>query len=229
MLIIAVAIPASTQASEWEPILDEQGIRVWQRELPDSSFVEFRARGEIASAIIHVAAVLRNSGRGQEWMENCVDSHVVEWKSAIDAVIYNRTQSPTFIFSDRDLVADARTTVIPETKTIIINFKSTSHPRAPEVSGVVRYPNVRGHWSLTRTGLDKTEVEYQLVADPGGAIPAWIVNWAVKSIPFSTIVKLREQVKKDGYDIDEQILEAAIDFSAFENSVVITSVPPPMP
>src|SRR5262245_32233282 len=117
-LLIASASPA------WEKIIEEEGIIVWKREVPGSSFVEFRARGSVDAPLVRAAAVLRNSGREREWMESCIESRVLEWTSPIDATIYNRTESPVFFISDRDLVARARTTVDYGARSILIEFMS---------------------------------------------------------------------------------------------------------
>lgn len=209
---------AADPAPAWEKIIDERGIVVYKRAIPGSSLVEFRAVGSIRAPMIRAAAVLRNSGREREWMESCVEARVLEWTSPLDATIYNRTESPFFLISDRDLVAQARTTVDYEAKTIAIHFRSVEHRRAPRIDGVVRMPDVRGMWKFRRLDANLTELEYVLRADPGGAIPSWLVNWASERIPFNTILKLREQVKKPGYDQDEQILDAVIDFSKFEHA-----------
>jgi START domain-containing protein len=206
----------SWAGERWEKIIDEDGIVVWQRDVAGTSIVEFKARARVNAPIIQVAAVLRNSGREQEWMESCVESRVLEWRSAIDATIYNRTASPVFFVSDRDLVAEAKTTIIPERRAVHVAFKSTSHKAAPKVDGVVRMPNVKGHWDLLRIDANATEVEYQIQADPGGDLPAWLVNWASQRIPFNTITAMRAQVKKPGYDNDVLILERAIDWSLLE-------------
>lgn len=221
LLILALSSSAASAADKvpaWEKIIDEDGIVVHKRAIAGTSLVEFRAVGVIKAPMIRAAAVLRNSGREREWMESCVEARVLEWLSPLDATIYNRTESPFFLISDRDLVAQARTTVDYEAKTIAIRFKSVEHRRAPKIDGVVRMPDVRGMWKFRRIDANRTELEYQLRADPGGALPIWLVNWASERIPFKTIVKLREQVKKSGYDTDEQILDAVIDFSKFEHA-----------
>jgi hypothetical protein len=204
-----------TPQPAWEKIIEEEGVTVWKRAIPGSSLVEFRARGILPTPMIRAAAVLRNSGREREWMESCIEARVLEWHSPIDATIYNRTESPVFFVDDRDLVAQARTTVDYDAKTIAIAFRSVEHARAPRHADVVRMRDVQGVWRLRRLDAVRTEIEYQLRADPGGSLPAWLVNWASERIPFNTIVKLREQVKKSGYEKDEQILDAVIDFSRF--------------
>jgi hypothetical protein len=211
-----LAADAFAAEPSWEEIIDEQGIVVEKRAIPGSSLVEFRGRGAISAPLIRVAAVLRNSGREQEWMESCIEARVLEWRSPTDATIYNRTQSPAFFISDRDLVAEARTTILYEEQTLLIEFRSVEHKNAPALNGVVRMPDVRGHWKLRRIDANTTELEYRLGADPGGALPKWLVNWATERIPFNTIANLRVQAKKSGYEHDERILALAIDFSRFE-------------
>jgi hypothetical protein len=216
VLLLAAIPTAASGSTPWQQIIDEDGIKVWQREVPGSSIVEFRARGRIQAPLIQVAAVLRNSGREEEWMESCVDSHVVEYHSAIEAVIYNRTGSPVPFISDRDLVVEAKTTVLPNRHALRVDFQSVQHARAPSVDGVVRMAKVEGHWELARIDANTTEVDYQIQADPGGALPSWLVNWASQRIPFNTIAAMRNQVKKAGYENDILILERAIDWAELE-------------
>ena len=40
------------------------------------------------------------------------------------------------------------------------------------------------------------EIEYQIDADPGGLIPAWLAKMASRDIPLKTLVNLRNRVKK---------------------------------
>jgi hypothetical protein len=207
---------AEEAQGEWEQIIDEDGVRVWKREVPGSAIVEFKSRARIEAPIIQLAAVLRNTGREKEWMESCVDSRVVQWLSSVDAIIYNRTASPVFFVSDRDLVVRAKTSINAEKRSVRIDFVNATNDKAPAVDGVVRMPKVVGHWELFRIDERTSEVEYQIQADPGGELPAWLVNWASERIPFNTLVKMRAQAKKDGYDHDIMILERAIDWSELE-------------
>jgi hypothetical protein len=201
-------------AGDWEEIVYEKGIRVFKREIAGSSLVEFRGTGRVAAPMIKIAAVLRNSGREKEWMENCADSHVVRWRSPTHAVVYHRTASPAFFISDRDMVVEATTTVVPRQHKIRIDFHDVQDRGTPPIDDAVRVPRIVGHWDLVRVDENTTEIEYQVHADPGGSIPHWIVNWAAERLPFHTIDRLREQVKKDGYDLDISILEQAIDWDA---------------
>jgi hypothetical protein len=201
-------------AEGWELITNEDGIRVFKREVAGTSLVEFLGRGQIKASMIKISAVVRNPNRGREWMESCSESRIIRWRSPIHAIIYNRLQSPIFLVSDRDMVVEAQTTVDPRRHAIRVDFRNVVDAHTPEIEGAQRVPKIIGHWELVYVDDATTEVEYQVFADPGGSLPGFLVNWASQSVPFHTIEKLRRQVLKDGYDTDIAILERAIDWDA---------------
>lgn len=231
----ALAPPASAEKAaeaEWEELFEDAGITVWQREIPNSSLVEFRGRGIIESPIEKILAVLRNDTRKTEWMKNCVDARTIVLKSASKGIIYNRTGSPAFFISDRDIVLEGSTKAYPKKKRIRIDFWKTTHDNAPEISGVVRMPHLEGHWELIELAPGKIDATYQVQADPGGMIPTWMVNWVNKKLPFHTVYNLRSQVKKDGYDKEMAMVEMAFDWDAWygrttEAMPAVAPAPPP--
>lgn len=215
VLLFSVS-PGVALAGDWEHIFEEDGIKVWKKEVEGSDFVAFRGRGPIEASMLDVSAVIRDVDRDPEWMADCVDGRTIQFLSATNAIVYNRTGSPAFFIDDRDIVLKTTTKLVPKEQRIEIHFEQTTHPNMPAKDGVVRMPTLKGHWKLRRLGPKKTEVEYQVMADPGGALPAWLVNLVSKKLPYRTLLGLREQVKKPGYDQHRMILEVAIDWAPFD-------------
>jgi hypothetical protein len=61
-------------------------------------------------------------------------------------------------------------------------------------------PYLRGHWMLWPSADGTTtRVEYQVHANPGGALPNWLVNYVSRDLPFKTIEGLRGQVQRRHY------------------------------
>jgi hypothetical protein len=77
-------------------------------------------------------------------------------------------------------------------------------------------PTLRGHWKLRQVSADTSELEYQVQADPGGALPKWLVNWVNRKLPFHTIKNLRKQVKRPGYGAFESEILTAFDWSGMD-------------
>lgn len=212
-----VALPAFAAEDEWKQIHEENGIKVWQREVEGSSFVEFRGAAEVKANLRMILAVLHDNDRKTEWLGRCAENRLVRAKkTAGNNVIYNRTRSGVPLIDDRDVVIESFLTVQREQKKVRIDVKNVSDPLAPERDGIVRMPKLTLSWTLEYKNPTTTGVVYQVQADPGGLLPAWIVNLVSKEIPFKTISGLREQVKKPGYDKDLMIVEASYDWSGIE-------------
>ena len=216
LIAVCLALLTPAEAWAWEVLFEEEGIKVWKKEIEGSDFVAFRGRGVIKANIIEVAAVIRDASRNTEWMKNCVDAKTVRLLTAVDAIAYNRTGSPVPLISDRDTVLKVETKVARDKKMIWVVFNQIEDPKAPVIDGVVRMPVLKGHWRLRQISTNETELEYQVQADPGGALPAWLVNLVSRKMPYHTVLNMRTQVKKRGYDSHQNILAAAVDWSGFE-------------
>lgn len=213
---LAFAPAAYGETGKWEEIFEEDGITVWQRKIEGQSLVEFRGRGVIPSSYKQILAVLADHKRKLEWMESCVGNRKVRDYGPGRVVMYNRTGSTVPLVSDRDVVMESNVDIWADRRQITIDIWNVDDPSAPEVDGVVRMPEIKASWVLRALGPDRTEVTYNVRADPGGAIPHWVVNMVAKKIPFKTLRNLRNQAKKPGYDEQLAFVEASFDWSGFK-------------
>ncbi|MBI2375970.1 MAG: hypothetical protein HYV07_18395 [Deltaproteobacteria bacterium] len=210
-----LALFATPEAKDggWEEVSNSEGILVEKRGVEGTSLVEFRGRGMAEAGLLELAGVLRDNDRKTEWMANCMSNYPVRWRAGTSAVVYHRVGSPAFFIADRDTVMDVKAVWNAAEKSISVVFFGIDDPKAPAVDGVVRMPELRGFWKLRYVGPKQTEVTYQVFADPGGSLPRWLVNWASTDIPLHSILGLRSQVAKAGYEKDRMIVDAAFDLS----------------
>ncbi|MFI5389926.1 MAG: hypothetical protein ACHQYQ_01090, partial [Bacteriovoracales bacterium] len=68
-------------------------------------------------------------------------------------------------------------------------------PLAPKTTGV-RGELIESKYVLTPMGPSKTKLEVEIVCDPKGMIPTWLVNLIQKSWPRKTITALMKQLEK---------------------------------
>lgn len=183
----------------WETVSDDDGIHVARRTVEGTNLKEFQGRGVVDAPLTRVLAVIRDAPHRVEWMAECRESYTVEVPSDHEQTDYHRTRAPWPV-SDRDSVNHATMHIDAEKHRMVLEFEAVENAKVPPVKGVVRMPFLRGHWILapTEKGL-KTEVEYQVHANPGGLLPEWLANLASKRLPHDTIAGLRKQVKKRQY------------------------------
>ena len=179
----------------WKEIYVKDGVTVWQKKVPDNPFVAFRGEIEINASIKKVLAVLNNQDRKTGWMQNCTENWVVEHRGVGNLVVYNRTGSHFPFVADRDVVAETNLTFDVKRGRIDIVAVNIKHPDKGLVDGVIRMENLYLLWSLQFLDKTRTRVVYEVQSDPGGWVPAWVVNLVAKGIPYGTLVGLREQVR----------------------------------
>ena len=192
LLLCLLALPAHAQ--DWQHITSEDGIAVTAREVQGRGFPTFRGVGVIDASLWEILAVLSDVGRHRDWMFRCLEARQLRKISEMEYIVYSRTDAPWPV-SDRDAVFHS--TVHPSLKdlTIDVRFRAVQSPLMGPVKGVVRMTKLQGYYRLKSLGPEKTLMDYQVDADPGGMLPGWLAKLATRRLPIDTIRSLRKRVK----------------------------------
>lgn len=178
--------------AKWNEIDDDDGIKVFKQELPDSSIFAFRGVTVIDAPLEKILWVVADNQHRTEWVDRLKQSIVLERKSDVDFVLYQHFGAPAVV-SDRDFVFRAQAYSLAD-GSVKIEIKSVTHPKAPPTVGV-RGDLKHSSYTLKRVG-EQTQVDVTVHMDPRGSLPTWIVNMIQKSWPLKTLSALRTHVKK---------------------------------
>ena len=185
----------------WNKIGEKNGIVGFTRSTPKSSVDEMKAIGTVDAPVATIEALIRDIAAETEWMYKCSEAAVIntpELKSAGDIIyVYNVTDMPMPV-SDRDTVGKAVYTIDKATGTVYIDVNNIQSTYKLDKKKV-RMPLVNATYTLVPKGPNKTEVTYTALADPGGNLPAFVVNMLTKNLSIETIAGIRDMVKKDKY------------------------------
>ena len=213
----------------WEWVRAENGVAVHRRAVPGSALHEFRGAGTIYAPIAVLLGVLNDTEHRTEWMKEAAAQVLIQQVDPKTVLFYGRTKAPWPV-SDRDAVMKATTTFDTAAKQVRIEIVGVEHPSWPPQKGVVRMPFLRGHWHFSPENNGKsTRAEYQVHADPGGSLPDWLINLVSKSIPYNTIVGLRQQVKRRRYMEFERRIEALPEYQTIVGGGMQPAAPTPTP
>ncbi len=206
--LIAATIPRTAFAGgKWTTLTKEAGITVTTRREKNRQFPTFRGTGRVKSNIWDVIAVIQDASKYTQWLHQCSESGVIKRVDQVTQVVYSKVDSPWPV-KDRDVVLRGKIDFINPHKEVKIRFRAIKHKHKKGQSDVVRMPLVEGHWYIVAMGEDKTLVEYQVNADPGGELPPWLVEQASKELPLFTLRNLRKQVSKTQGQYDAFISDA---------------------
>jgi hypothetical protein len=195
---LTLITPSHVQAEKWVQILNKSGVQVFTRKEPGRELPSFKGIGVVNADMYKILAVLRDGMRRHEWMTRSGVTRVLKRKSVFEAISYQQTLAPWPV-TDRDVVMHTQIYLRKSPLEIIATFDGI--PWKDKIKGVdrnnyVKMPFLEGYWRLVPKGEQKTEVTYMVNTEPGGMIPNWLAKRATKSIPYSTITKLRTQMKR---------------------------------
>jgi len=69
----------------------------------------------------------------------------------------------------------------------------------PVKSDIVRVDHSGSQWEITPLSNDEIRVIYTLHVDPGGALPAWLINMFATEAPMQIFKNLKTELQKPVY------------------------------
>jgi len=182
---------------DWRLKTDKDGIAVYTKLFPDSKFKAIRVDVELDATLSQLVAVILDVNTGAEWVYSTKSSVLLKQVSPSELYYYSEVSIP-WPAANRDFIAQLKAVQDPHTKVVTI-YGPVFPDYLPEKKDIVRVRHSEGKWVITPVGSHHVKVEYTLRADPGGDLPAWLVNMFVTKGPYESFRKLKEQLKKPVY------------------------------
>ncbi len=181
----------------WELKKKEDGIEVFVRDNPHSPIKELLIETRIEASLSSVAALLNDADHYHRWVYRTSHSELVRRLSP-HQLIYHTILDFPWPLSDRELYVFSEMRQDPQTHTLYSISRLWSE--APPPTGkYVRIPYFHSEWSFTPQADGTLRVRYFLRSDPGGYLPAWLVNLVIDQGPVATIEAFRQMVHQPPY------------------------------
>lgn len=192
------SINSQAASSEWELELEEDKaeLKIYTRKIEGSSLKEFKGEMLVDTTLSTIVALMLDSDAAPKWMHQCEKFEVVERVEEHHLIIHFINGAPWPV-SDRDAVVSSKMYQNPETLEVRIDVKALND-YLPEDDDFVRIPRMAGFWSFTPQA-DKVLVRYQVHAEPGGSLPAWLANSVVVDTPQYTMLNMLDMLELDRY------------------------------
>lgn len=181
----------------WEFKKDKRNIKCYTRPVKISPMISFRGVGDVKGKMSDMVSFLMDIERYPEWMYMNVKSYILDKTGETEAYVYTLLQPP-WPASQRDITVRRQWYYLPETGAVIITIKGLPD-YVPKRDKTVRGSQITAYYMLVPKGDNTIEVTYEGIADPGGWLPVWLVNFCVVYTPYSTIKKIRMHQPYEGY------------------------------
>jgi hypothetical protein len=184
----------SLQAAEspWKLRINKEDIAVYTRKVDGSAILEYKANTVVNAPIEKTIAFFEDASKMPSWFYQCVEAKPVPSQDSQEQITYFAMHLPWPV-AERDSVFSKVKTVDPSTG--VVEYTLSARPdEYPRQQGRVRVIYLKTTWRFTPLPNGQTEIYFQQHSDPGGSIPAMIVNKLVVDIPFHSLKNLRKLI-----------------------------------
>ncbi|NBC07933.1 MAG: hypothetical protein GVY26_12140 [Bacteroidetes bacterium] len=188
---------ANAQEGAWKLARETDGLKVYLRDAADSDIKEIKIETTLNASLDAVVSVLKDVPVYDEWIYKCLEARRLEASTNTSSLYYCKLDFP-WPMSDRDFIAQSQLRQDPDSRTVYIDVKGLPNYK-PAKKGIVRINDLSIHYELVPLSAERVQMTYRLHSDPGGSIPAWLVNLVVDNGPTNTVKGMRDKLKEAKY------------------------------
>ena len=190
------ALHGSSQTN-WKLKSSKDSMNIYTAEVPGSRLNAIKIVTNVSTTMSALAAVMLDIDATGEWVYATKSIKVLKQVSPADVYYYSELSFP-WPTSNRDFVAHIILSQDHTSKVMTLEATNVSE-MVPVKPGIVRVSKSIAKWTFTPLSKTLIRVEYMLECDPGGSLPAWLINLFATKGPFESFKKLRTQLQKPVY------------------------------
>lgn len=197
VLLFLITLTIAKAEEPWKLSSDKEGVKVYTRHVPDSKIKAIRVECQLNASASQIVAVLLDIKGSIDWVYHTKSVNLIKQVSPSELYYYSEVSVPWPVHN-RDFIAHIKVTQNPTTKVVTVDAPCLSD-MVPLKDGIVRIEHSVGKWVITPVDATHVKVDYTLHADPGGSVPAWLLNMFITQGPSESFKKLKVQLQKPAY------------------------------
>lgn len=197
LFLFFVSIESFSQ-KDWTLKTEKSGIKVYTKSFENSPFKAIKTVCTVDASLTRITAVLLDIKNTADWVYATKKVSVLNHISPAELIYYSEIDVP-WPASNRDFIVRLKVTQDAKTKVVSVDAENLPN-HLPNYKGIVRIPHSYSKWLIEPVNATQVKIEYVLQVDPGGSVPAWLINMFATRGPLESFINLRNQVKKDIYN-----------------------------
>lgn len=193
IFLAAAALHGKAQP-DWKFNKEKKGIKVYTKDSDSSAFKSIKVEGVFDGSWERLSAILMDVKHMDQWVYRTKNSYILKQVSGKEVIYYTETTLP-WPANDRYTIIRMKLfedRVHNINKVIGVNEPDTILSK----SHLVRTTYYKSSWQVKTLPKNKISLVFVVDIDPGGSLPAWIVNLFITTGPFETFTRLAELLKK---------------------------------
>lgn len=179
--------------NDWVLKKEKDGITIYSRHSAISKFNDLRVEMDLPGTVSQLSSILFDVEKYPEWAYATRSCELIKKISAREIIYYSEISVP-WPASNRDFYADFKVNLDVDSHTLNVTSAGLKDYRC-ERKSLVRIPMSRGIWNVSTVSNKVIHLQYILQLDPGGSIPAWILNIFATRGPMETFTNLKKKME----------------------------------
>lgn len=193
------SLPSPTDnGPPWKLLRDQNGVLVYSHPMPGSDFSIYKTDTILNAPLDSIIAMALDFEHAQEWMPRVLSVEVIDYPSN-DSITYYTSMDAPWPIMDRDAVTTVKITRDPGKNVTTFTYKAKID-YIPKRQGFIRIPWTIGTWTLIPLQDGRVRSIRQGITDPGGWVPAWIVDWAIDTVMLEGENSVKRQLLNPRYE-----------------------------
>ena len=194
LVLFSTFASAAIGQYNWKLSKDEDGIKVYKSEVKYSKYKSIKVDCTLEGTYDNMMAIINDVVNQKNWVYNNKNSSILKRVSASEFYYYSETHLP-WPMTNRDAIIHLK--MNKDSLNRFLKISAVSVPSyTPEKSGMVRVPRSDISWYVTMPSAKTISIVYIFDAEPGGSLPAWVVNMFTDKGPYESFKKLSELLKR---------------------------------
>ena len=169
---------------------DDDGILVYTCKSENERFKSLKATFTIAHTTVEeLVSLLKKVDQYTTWQYNIISAKLLKPVSEDTMIVRTEIHAPWPV-ENRELIVEYSFLHQQSTKRLKVIAKTVSF-EYPASEDVVSVPFSHAEWDVIAVG-DALQVTYTMKIDPGGSVPAWLVNMAMAAGPHESFANLKK-------------------------------------
>lgn len=194
VLCLILDLSSHAQNQDCKEKKNSNGIIVYVCKSDKEQFKTLKAEFTLNHTTLdELVAFMQDVTNYPKWQYNMVSAKILKRES--DQVMVTRSElDAPWPVENRELIVQY--VINQNTTKDSLHVTARTIPFDYPKSDLVRIPFSNAEWFVTKAG-DTLKIKYSLSVDPGGSLPAWLVNMALAEGPFHTFSNLKKELENN--------------------------------
>jgi len=162
-----------------------------------TKFKSIKVTFTVNARLTQLVAFVLDIENYRNWQYNTIQASLLKKINEQEVIYYTEIEAP-WPTSNRDMIIDLR--LSQDTITKVLTIVAEGLPQwEPGKDQVVRVPMSIATWTVIPLSSSLLKVDYFIQIDPGGSVPAWMVNMVSAQAPYESFKTLKDKIHQEKF------------------------------